>query len=301
MKMLHWRAVAGMVVKLLSITGEDKIDVAQKYQRSANSRLSTRLVIMSNETLNLQDETGVVATRFICLEMIVSWLDREDVFLFEKLEKELPGIFNKALAALDAARDRGRLTQPKSGAKLAEELLRGTDTLIRWMLDNTVKDSGEQTSVDMLYLNYRGWMQGMEFKFFERKDRFSERLQGFPGVEAGGRTPRSEGRTRTLRGIRLKDYKDRAREAGVELKKCEPEPPRPDRRAREIAQNEAEAQAQGVTLVVMEEHDGVITFRPAKPGEAGLWPHQRFVIEANMAAAKAQGAAQSEAPFRRRF
>jgi putative DNA primase/helicase len=29
MKMLHWRAVAGLVVKLLSITGEDKIDVAQ--------------------------------------------------------------------------------------------------------------------------------------------------------------------------------------------------------------------------------------------------------------------------------
>ena len=64
----------------------------------------------------------------------------------------------------------------------------------------------------------------MEFRFFERRDRFSERLQGFPGVEAGGRTPQSVGRTRTLRGIRLKDYKDRARKAGVELKKCEEEP-----------------------------------------------------------------------------
>jgi putative DNA primase/helicase len=221
MKMLHWRAVAGMVVKLLSITGEDKIDVAQKYQRSANSRLSTRLVMMSNESLDLKDETGVVATRFICLEMAVSWLDREDFFLFEKLERELPGIFNKALAALDAARDRGRLTQPKSGARVAEELLRGTDTLIRWMLENTVTDGGAQTAVEVLYLNYRGWMEEMEYRFFERRDRFSERLQGFPGVDAGGRTPRSAGRTRTLRGIRLKDYKDRAREAGRELKKCE--------------------------------------------------------------------------------
>jgi hypothetical protein len=34
----------------------------------------------------------------------------------------------------------------------------------------------------------------------------------------------------------------------------------------------------------MEEHDGVVTFRPAKPGEPGLWPEQRFVIEANIAA-----------------
>jgi len=160
--------------------------------------------------------------------MIVSWLDREDFFLFEKLEQQLPGIFNKALAALDAARERGRLTQPKSGAKLAEELLRGTDTLIRWMLDNTVKDSGAQTSVDVLYLNYRRWMDEMEYRFFERKDRFSERLQGFPGVDAGGRTPRREGRTRTLRGIRLKDYKDRAREAGRVLKKCEEPEAEPD-------------------------------------------------------------------------
>ena len=47
----------------------------------------------------------------------------------------------------------------------------------------------------------------MEFRFFERRDRFSERLQRFPGVEAGGRT---------------------LRKAGVELKKEAPPVAEPD-------------------------------------------------------------------------
>jgi phage/plasmid-associated DNA primase len=294
MKMLHWRAVAAMVVKLLSITGEDKVDVSQKYQRSANSRLSTRLVLMSNDMLDLKDETGVAPTRLICLGMLVSWLNKEDFFLFEKLERELPGIFNKALAAMDAARERGRLTQPKSGAEIAKRLLQSADTLIRWMMEDTVVDGGAQTSVDSLYTSYRAWLEEMGYKFFVTRDRFSERLQSFPGVNEGGRTPRSEGRTRTLRGIRLKSHADRLREAGET-----PDVETPVVVPKRIREMHLEAQRLGVTLSVMvEQRDGVITWRAAAPDEDGLFPGERFTIEANYKAAFE--AAKPQGGFRRR-
>ena len=110
-------------------------------------------------------------------------------------------------------------------------------------------------------------MEEMEFRFFERRDRFSERLQRFPGVEAGGRTPQSVGRTRTLRGIRLKDYKDRARKAGVELKKCEEEAPpvaEPDDEALGLAPPPPESEARVAIAAILASPITSAT-KPAKP------------------------------------
>jgi putative DNA primase/helicase len=191
---LYWRSALSLVQKLLSITGEDKLDVAQKFLKSMNGRLSTRVVMMSNYTIDLRDPTGAIATRWITSEMRVNFLGREELHLDKKLLTERSGILNKSLEAMDKARSRGALTQPESGLELRERLLTGTDLLVRWVKQECVADANAKVSVDHLYVMYRAWMELLkemdgEYVFVIGKDRFSERLRSFNWIVDGGRAP----------------------------------------------------------------------------------------------------------------
>jgi putative DNA primase/helicase len=211
---LYWRSALSLVQKLLSITGEDKLDVAQKFLKSMNGRLSTRVVMMSNYTIDLKDPTGAIATRWITNEIRENFLGREELHLDKKLLAERSGILNKALDAMDEARALGTLTQPECGLELRERLLIGTDTLVRWVKQECVADSNAKVSVDRLYIAYRAWMERLkqddgENVFPVGKDRFSERLRSFDWIFDGGRAPRAEGRGHALMGIRLKTFKEK--------------------------------------------------------------------------------------------
>jgi putative DNA primase/helicase len=204
---LYWRSALSLVQKLLSITGEDKLDVAQKFLKSMNGRLSTRVVMMSNYTIDLRDPTGAIATRWITSEMRVNFLGRNEL---------------QSLEAMDEARSRGALTQPESGLELRERLLTGTDLLVRWVKQECVADANAKVSVDHLYVMYRAWVERLkemdgEYVFLIGKDRFSERLRSFNWIVDGGRAPRSEGRGHALLGIRLKTFEEKKEEKKLGL------------------------------------------------------------------------------------
>jgi phage/plasmid-associated DNA primase len=77
---------------LLSVTGEDAFEIERKYIGAWIGKLSTRVVMFSNELIKFQDDSGALPSRFITWRMRQSFKDREDLTLTDKLLAERPGM-----------------------------------------------------------------------------------------------------------------------------------------------------------------------------------------------------------------
>ena len=117
---------SAVVSQLLRIVGGDTITVNRKNKDSWNGYLPTRIVIYSNEVLQLTENSNALTGRMIVLKMSKSFFDKEDTNLSHKLEQELGGIFNWAMEGLRRRLARGgHFIQPASGKEyldLMEEL-----------------------------------------------------------------------------------------------------------------------------------------------------------------------------------
>jgi putative DNA primase/helicase len=102
------------VERLLSISGEDPQTTDRKYKSVWTGRVPTRFVILTNELPRFSDVSGALASRFISLQLQISFFGREDRGLENKLRAELPGILNWALDGLMRLRERGRFEPPQS-------------------------------------------------------------------------------------------------------------------------------------------------------------------------------------------
>jgi len=228
----------------LSITGEDRLDVSQKYEGAVNGRLGTRCVVMSNPVLDFKDESGVVVSRLVTGETRYSFADdpRLDPDLPKKLFVELPGILNGALDALDGIRARRGLTQPSSGLALRQEMLKSTDVVIRWALEECEMDGGAEVQVSELYEGFRDWCRAQSIRDYPDSPAFSRRLHAMNGVTEGERHVMADGsRGRSLRGIKPVDHvrvnlAEELRQAPVpQVADRPPWPTERERRAREEA------------------------------------------------------------------
>jgi putative DNA primase/helicase len=117
---------SAVVSQLLRIVGGDTITVNRKNKDAWNGYLPTRLVMYSNEVLQLTENSNALTGRMVVLKMTKSFYNTEDTELASKLEKELSGIFNWAMTGLVRRLERGgHFLQPKSGKEyldLMEEL-----------------------------------------------------------------------------------------------------------------------------------------------------------------------------------
>ena len=105
-----------VVERLLSISGEDMLTIDRKYRESWTGTLAARFVIISNELPRFGDASGAIVNRFIVLNLLESFLGREDPDLTDTLTDELPGILNWALDGLERLARRGRFTVPQSSS-----------------------------------------------------------------------------------------------------------------------------------------------------------------------------------------
>jgi putative DNA primase/helicase len=103
-----------VVERLLSITGEDTLDVDRKFRDVCTGKLPTRLVMLTNELPKFRDSSGAIATRMLILRMTESFLNREDKELDAKITPELCGILKWSVEGLDRLNKNGKFTVPKS-------------------------------------------------------------------------------------------------------------------------------------------------------------------------------------------
>ena len=113
---------AVIVERLLSISGEDALDVHRKNLTAVTTKLPTRLMLVSNELPSLRDASGAFVGRLLVLQFWKSRLGQEDPDLFQRLLPEIPGIFLWAVEGLRRLRQRRRFQQPNAGQASLDQM-----------------------------------------------------------------------------------------------------------------------------------------------------------------------------------
>ncbi|NSC21363.1 NTP-binding protein [Streptomyces albus subsp. chlorinus] len=146
-----------VVERLLTISGEDTIDIDRKFRDPWTGKLPTRLMILSNELPNFGDSSGVIARRFVVLSMTASWLGREDTTLTDKLTAEMPGILNWALDGLSRLESTGRLTEPASSREAVTTMQDTASPVSAFVRERCRVGASFAVPVDRLWAVWKEW------------------------------------------------------------------------------------------------------------------------------------------------
>ena len=196
-----------VVSQLLRIVGGDTVTVNRKNKEAWNGYLPTRIVIYSNEVLQLTENSNALTGRMIVLKMTKTFYGNEDTTLAVKLEQELSGIFNWAMEGLRRRLTRGgHFIQPKSGASYLELMAELGNPIGSFVEDTLIFDPIGSVAKDDVFTCFSHWALkkklavGTEFSF---KRRFLAATQEHR-IEAG--LDRSNGRRiHTYVGVKLND------------------------------------------------------------------------------------------------
>ncbi|MFD4755725.1 phage/plasmid primase, P4 family [Streptomyces sp. NPDC058426] len=173
---LSGREGGPVVERLLTISGEDTIDVDRKYRQPWTGKLPTRLMILSNELPQFGDSSGVIAQRFVVLNMALSWLGQEDTTLTDRLAREMPGILNWALDGLARLEQSGRLTVPDSSRETVlamQDIASPTSAFVR---ERCRTGPACRVPVDALWAAWKDWAEDNGVKTTGTKQLFGRNL-----------------------------------------------------------------------------------------------------------------------------
>jgi putative DNA primase/helicase len=147
-----------IVERLLSITGEDSLTIDRKNKDPVTLTLRSRILLLSNEELQLGDASGALTSRMILLVTTKSFYGMEDVSLESKLLAELPGIFNWCLTGRARLYQRGYFVEPVSSKHMKVEI-DGLNSPINLFLDEVTVPAPptEYVTKKDLYELYRIW------------------------------------------------------------------------------------------------------------------------------------------------
>jgi putative DNA primase/helicase len=149
---------SAVVSQLLRIVGGDTITVNRKNKESWNGYLPTRIIIYSNEVLQLTENSNALTGRMVVLKMTNSFYGKEDTGLSNKLMTELSGIFNWAMTGLRRRTERGGyFIQPDSGKELLEtmeEMSNPIGTFVDQVLEYNINGEVDK---DAVFICYKRW------------------------------------------------------------------------------------------------------------------------------------------------
>ena len=149
---------SAVVSQLLRIVGGDTITVNRKNKEAWNGYLPTRLVIYSNEVLQLTENSNALTGRMIVLKMTKSFFNKEDTDLAHKLEQELGGIFNWAMEGLKRRINRGgHFVQPESGKEYLDLMAELGNPIGSFVEDALIFDATSMVSKDDVFACYKHW------------------------------------------------------------------------------------------------------------------------------------------------
>lgn len=192
-----------VVSRMLSISGEDSIDIDIKYAQPWHGRVPARIMLLSNVVPDFDDKSSVLAKRFIGLQLLHSFLGDEDPDLEKKLLAELPEIFNWALAGLDDLTEQGSFIQPESGSHIIDSMEVSSSPMRKYVEDNVIFEEGAKVGASKLY---HSWCEVTgETPTPSGHKRFGRELRGmYPRLDK--RRARENGdRSYAYIGIRLRD------------------------------------------------------------------------------------------------
>lgn len=143
--------------RLLTISGEDSLNIPRKFLGDYTARLSARFLLMTNELPRLSDASGALASRFVVLNMTQSFFGKEDLGLTSRLLKELPQILTWAVQGWRRLNDRGYFKQPKSALSAISEIEDLASPISAFIRDECETGAGLEVKCCDLFEAWKVW------------------------------------------------------------------------------------------------------------------------------------------------
>jgi putative DNA primase/helicase len=183
---------SNLVSRLLSISGEDTIEIPRKGRKSWSGKLATRFMVMSNLPPRLTDGSAAIINRVVALHFSRSFAKNPDRGLEKRCAEELPGILLWALAGLDRLQERGCFMQPESGKAEIEKMLALASPL-RSFADEHCEFGADYVVVEQdFYGEWRDWCHRVGHHPGALNKLSADLTVQFPSVRSGVR-PRVNG------------------------------------------------------------------------------------------------------------
>ena len=200
---LDRRNVATVVERLLSISGEDMIDVDRKYKDPWSGRIGARFMLLSNELPRFEDAAGAIASRFVVLQTTRSFLNAENTHLTDELLTELPGILSWSLDGLERLTRNGRFTPVASSAGAVTQLQDLVSPVAAFVRDCCERGAGYDVDTKVLFSAWRNWCEENGHRATNSATFGRDLRAAVLGLDR--RRPRPEGEPRSYRyyGIKL--------------------------------------------------------------------------------------------------
>jgi len=149
---------SAVVSQLLRIVGGDTVTVNRKNKEAWNGYMPTRIVIYSNEVLQLTENSNALTGRMLVIKMTKSFFNKEDTDLSYKLESELAGIFNWAMEGLKRRLARGgHFIQPESGRSLLDLMAELGNPIGAFVEDALEFDPVGKVTKEDVFTCYKRW------------------------------------------------------------------------------------------------------------------------------------------------
>lgn len=196
------------VERLLNIIGEDAVSINRKNIDFWNGTLPTRFLLVSNEMPRFLDSSGAINTRFMSVKLRRSFADDPDTTLGSRINQELPGVFNWALAGLDRLDQQGHFTRPETMDEIQDLMGDMSSPASKFLDENYIitGDEGDHIRVSEVHGKYKVWCEDQEMKPSNR-DTLVQRLVAADSSVWFKNTSVDGGpKTRWLFGLKVKGW-----------------------------------------------------------------------------------------------
>ena len=193
-----------VVERLLAISGEDLLTVNRKNLTSVDVKLTTRLVLISNELPRFKDVSGAVAHRMIVLSLTQSFLGREDTTLTDRLLKERPSILRWTVEGWRRLRERGWFVQPESGKELHRGLIELSSPIWTYVQERLIIGTWHRVSHDDIFHDYLTWCQHNGIRYTVARNTFGRDLRAAVPTIRDTQPRVGDSRVRFYEGIALR-------------------------------------------------------------------------------------------------
>ncbi|NOD35694.1 MULTISPECIES: DUF5906 domain-containing protein [unclassified Ruegeria] len=188
---------------ILTVTGEDDVDVQRKNKPVWTGKTTVRLILMSNSILLLRDPDGVLASRFIYLTFPNSFYGREDPELLDALLAERSAILRWAVEGWQRVRSQKRFTVTDINAQMQADAEMRMDPVGQFVADRLVVTGDQEDFMgsEMLFGVFKAYIDGRDVGDWTQ-DGFIKTLKTKPlKITAGKNKTQTQ---RGFRGVKLK-------------------------------------------------------------------------------------------------
>jgi putative DNA primase/helicase len=153
------RSAAGVVSQFLRIVGGDTVTVNRKNKEAWSGYLPTRIIVYSNEMLQLAENSNALTGRMLVLTMKNSFFNKEDHALANRLKLELAGIFNWAIQGHTRRKERDgeRFIQPASSQPTLDLMTEISNPISAFMDEALEFGQDFEVEKDDLFACYKHW------------------------------------------------------------------------------------------------------------------------------------------------